>query len=86
MRTTKHCLTRMSQRGLTKQLLDFVFLFGKDNKDKIILDRKTSKQLIKEIDYLRKFILKIVDKGGVTVVTDNKSFITAYNTDSYKKY
>lgn len=85
MQTTKHCLARMSQRGLTKSLLDLVFTFGKDSKDKIILNRKTTKEVINEIDSLRKELLKVMDKGGVTVICDNDTYITAYNTNSYKR-
>lgn len=34
----------------------------------------------------KKIALKILAKGGVTVVVDNAALITAYDVDSYKKY
>lgn len=34
----------------------------------------------------KKIALKILAKGGVTVVVDNAILITAYDVDSYKKY
>ena len=85
MITTKHCQARMSQRGLPKKLLDLVLEFGKDKGDKLILNKKATQKVIDEIDAIRKELLRIMDKGGVTVVLDNESLITAYNTNSYKR-
>jgi len=82
MVTTKHCQARMSQRGLPKRLLDLVIEFGKDKGDKLILNRKTTQKVIDEIDSLRKELLRVMDKGGITVVLDNDIVITAYNTNS----
>ena len=36
--------------------------------------------------YILASISQIMDKAGVTVVLDNNALITAYNTNSYKKY
>lgn len=85
MVTTKHCQARMSQRGLTKRLLDLVLEFGKDSGDKLILNKKATQKVIDEIDMMRKELLRVMDKGGVTVVLENESLITAYNTNSYRK-
>lgn len=85
MITTKHCQSRMAQRGLPKRLLEIVLEFGKENGDKLILNKKTTQKVIEEIDTIRKELLKVLDKGGVTVVLDNNILITAYNTDSYKR-
>ena len=85
MVTTKHCHARMSQRGLPKKLLNLVLEFGKDKGDKLILNRKDTQKVIDEIDMIRKELLRIMDKGGVTVVLNNNSLITAYNTNSYKR-
>lgn len=75
----------MSQRGLPKRLLELVLEFGKENGDKLILNKKATKKVIEEIDTIRKELLKVLDKGGVTVVLDNDILITAYNTNSYKR-
>lgn len=85
MVTTKHCQARMSQRGLPKRLLDLVLEFGKYSGDKLILNKKATQKVIDEIDTIRKELLRIMDKGGVTVVVNNELCITAYNTDSYKR-
>jgi len=85
MVTTKHCEARMAQRGLPKRLLDLVLEFGKDSGDKLILNKKATQKVIDEIDNMRKELLMIMDKGGVTVVIDNEAMITAYNTNSYRR-
>ena len=85
MKETKHFWARMSHRGLTKQIIDIVLDFGKSSGDKIVLNRKDSRNALKELDRIRKNIMRILDKGGVTVVADNDILITAYNTDSYKR-
>jgi len=85
MVTTKHCQARMSQRGLPKRLLDLVLEFGRDSGDKLILNKKATQKVIDEIDTMRKELLRVIDKGGVTVVIDNESLITAYNTNSYRR-
>ena len=85
MITIKHCQTRMFQRGLPKKLLDLVLEFGKDKGNKLILNKKSTQKVIDAIDKIRKELLRIMDKGGVTVVLDNESLITAYNTNSYKR-
>ncbi len=86
VKTTKHSLVRMSQRGLSKKIVDLVFEFGKEKGDKLILNRKSTQKLLDEIDTMKKDLLRIMDKGGVTVVIDNNTLITAYNTNSYKRY
>ena len=85
MVTTKHCQSRMALRGLPKRLLDLVLEFGKDSGDKLVLNKKATQMVIDEIDTMRKELLRIMDKGGVTVVLDNEALITAYNTNSYKR-
>ena len=79
MITTKHCQARMSQRGLPKRLLDLVLEFGKNKGDKLILNKKATQKVIDEIDSIRKELLRVMDKGGVTVVLDNDTLITTYN-------
>lgn len=85
MLTTSHCQARMSQRGLPKKLVDLVLEFGKYSGDKLILNKKATHKVIKEIDSIRKELLRVMDKGGITVVLDNDTLITAYNTNSYKR-
>jgi len=85
MVTTKHILVRMSQRGIPRKLIDLVYEYGKEKNDKLILNRKSTQMLIKEIDGMRKELLRIMDKGGVTIVMEDDVLITAYNTNSYRR-
>ena len=84
MITTNHCLARMSQRGLTMQLLNLVLEFGKNKKDKVTLDNKAIQEVINELDKLRGNLLKVKDKGGITLVVDNSNLVTTYNTNINK--
>ena len=86
MITTSHILARMSQRGIPKKLLELVYEYGKEKDNKLILNRKTTQMLIEEIDSMRKELLRIIDKGGVTLVVDNDTLITTYNTKSTKRH
>jgi len=86
MITTNHVLARMSQRGISKKLIDLVYEYGKEKGDKLILNRKTTQRVITEIDSMRKELLRIMDKGGVTVVIDNDTLITVYNVNKWGKY
>jgi len=85
MVTTKHSLARMSQRGLSKNLIDLVFEYGKAQGDKLILNKKTTQKMIKELDTLKKDLIRIIDKGGVTIVCNSDTLITAYNSNSYQR-
>lgn len=86
METTKHILARMSQRGISMGLLEKVLEFGDvECGEKIVLNKKLGLRILKELDRLRKDILKIVDKGGITLVVDGGVLITAYNVDSFKR-
>lgn len=129
---TKHFLLRISQRGLSKEILNMVLKFGNSKGDKITLNKKMTQKVIKELDDLKKkltkqdsmiqksnvsnaliidfktnsdcdidveniylleqiaydraMLMKILDKGGVTVVAEGNILITAYNVNSsYEK-
>ena len=81
MFSTNHFQARMSQRGLPKQVIDLVLAFGKDEGDKLFLDKKETQRIIYQIDNLRNTLLKVMDKGGVAVVVEDETLITTYNLD-----
>ena len=102
---THHVKRKMSQRGITKSMIDIVSLYGKHQRDKIFMNRQRIKLLLKKVDFyrrlqrgkncdkkvlknlnsLRKYILKIADKGGVTLVMVDGVSITTYNSNSFKQ-
>ncbi len=79
MKKTEHLLKRMNQRGISFQILELIYKFGLKQGDKLILNKKSTQKIIDEIDLIRKNLLKISDKGGVVLVLDNKTLITAYD-------
>lgn len=76
---TKHIIDRMNQRGINSKMIELVLEYGVVKKDKIILDKKNLSKVLKEIDYFRKDLLKVMDKKGLVVVADNEYLITTYN-------
>ncbi|MFY9141288.1 hypothetical protein [Sulfuricurvum sp.] len=78
MKATKHIGERMSQRGMTKRMIELVMEFGKEQGDKVILNRKATQSILHEMDQLKKDLLKVMDKGGIVVVIDNDTLITTY--------
>lgn len=79
MQTTKHVNQRMNQRGITKKMIDMVLDYGKPVQDKKILRKKDAQRLIEEMNDTMKVLKKICDKGGVVVVAEGETVITAYN-------
>lgn len=75
MHHTKHIEKRMAQRGISKAMVDLVLNYGEEAGDKVILGQRSAKRLLEEM----RTLLKIIDKGGVTVVTQGEALITAYN-------
>lgn len=78
MTATKHISGRMSQRGMTKRMIELAMEYGKEQGDKIILNRKATQSILNEMDQLKKDLLKVMDKGGIVVVCDNDILITTY--------
>ncbi len=78
MTVSNHCIKRMNQRAINQEMVELVFEFGEYIKDRIILSRKRLKELIKTEKQYRASLLKMLDKGGVTVVVDEDTIITAY--------
>jgi hypothetical protein len=79
MQTTKHAMQRMSQRGITRPIIDLTIEYGEIDRDKRVLNCKTAQRLLNERENEVRALKKILDKGGVTVVIDGDSIITTYN-------
>lgn len=85
MAHTRHIHKRMSQRGITASLVDLVSQFGMPDGDKVILSKKNTEALLKELDAMKRDLLSIHKKGGVVVVEQGESQITTYALDSYTR-
>ncbi len=81
MNTTRHLVERMNQRGISKRMLKIVLEYGKceSKNDKVVLGKKDITNLLKEVDYFRNDLLKIMDKKGLVVVVANNTLVTTYN-------
>lgn len=86
MQRTQHVLQRMSQRGISGDMVDFVLNYGALEQDKYVLGKRQALELLNELKKQERVIKKILDKGGVTVVSQDDTIITTYNRNSYKAY
>jgi hypothetical protein len=84
MHTTQHVMQRMSQRGVSGEMVDFVLNYGQLEQDKYVLGKRQALELLDELKKQERVVKKILDKGGVTVVAQDDILITTYNRNSYK--
>lgn len=90
---TLHAHQRMNARGISKKMIELVIEYGQIKGEKYFLNRAQIKSDLKRIDEqqlslqrLRGNMIKLLDKGGVTVVSDNGKILTLYDSDSFKNY
>ena len=77
---THHAEVRINQRGITKEMIELALDYGRFVKDKVIFGKKEATKLLnkyRKSKEMKKKLLKIIDKGGITVVVDN-DIVTAY--------
>ncbi|MGQ9842570.1 MAG: hypothetical protein ACUVRK_03305 [Spirochaetota bacterium] len=79
MNNTYHFVKRMQLRGITKDVIDLVLAYGKNYNDKVVLNKKNARQLVNNIDTMRKLLLRVIDSNGVVVVEKGGSLITTYH-------
>lgn len=83
MQTTQHVMQRMSQRGVSSEMIDFVLNHGQVDQDKYVLGRRLALELLDKLKKQERVVKKILDKGGVTVVAQDDVLITTYNRNAY---
>lgn len=81
IRFTTHGMTRMNQRGITKEMIELTLEYGEYYKDKIILKSRAIKRLLTKVSKeIKAQLIKLLDKGGLVVVlSDECAVITVYN-------
>lgn len=79
MQQTQHLKQRMSQRGISRDMIELVLTHGVPDQDKYILGRKEALRLLEDFQRSERLLKKILDKGGVVVVADGGALITTYN-------
>ena len=79
MHTTVHIQQRMGQRGITGRMIDVVMEHGHLERDKVVLGRKDAQRLLDEMRAKEAVLKKIIDKGGLVVISNDEALITTYN-------
>ena len=80
MESTIHAQERMSQRGISRAMVEFVLEHGMVEQDRVILGRKDALSLLESLQDQQRILMKILDKGGVVVVAAGTKIITTYNS------
>lgn len=84
MNKTKHIDQRMNQRGITKDMIDFTITHGEIKNDKWFTNKKILQKSIQQLEKQLKVAKRLLDKGGIVVVSDENSLITTYDFESAK--
>ncbi len=79
MYETLHINQRVRQRGITNRMIELTLEYGVVQSDKIKLDTRRIKKLLRTHKHIKADLLKIMDKGGLVVVVSGAAMITAYN-------
>ncbi|MEY4209720.1 MAG: hypothetical protein RLZ92_98 [Pseudomonadota bacterium] len=64
MHITQHARARMTQRGITLEMIDLVLEYGEVNQDKTYLDRKGAEQVVRELEAKLKVAKQIFGKSA----------------------
>lgn len=68
MECTHHFKQRMTQRGISKRMVDLALDYGKlESNDKYVLRQKDAVKLLSELQDSLRHLKKIIDKGGVVI-------------------
>lgn len=79
MHTTHHAQERMAQRGISRDMVEYVLANGTPEHDRVIMGRKEALRMLEVLHDEQRLLKKILDKGGVVVVADGNAVITTYN-------
>lgn len=80
MTYTKHAQTRFAQRGISKSMISIVMDYGyrDHDKDRWTLRTRQVEKIIAQLQEDIRWLKKIQDKGGLTVVETNNHILTAW--------
>ena len=79
MHATRHFSQRMSQRGVSREMVELVRDYGVPEGDKLVLGRRDAAKVIDQLMQKLRVLKKIQDKGGLVVVETGESLITTYH-------
>jgi hypothetical protein len=75
MNISKHAGHRMSQRGITREMIDICVQFGAVKGNRYVLGRNDARRLAAAY----RIIMKILDKGGVEVAVEDSTIVTTFS-------
>ena len=80
MKISCHLSKRMTQRNISLEIINMALSLGSDsdNGERIILDEKTISMALKATEDIKKTLIKIKEKKGVSLVLDRDSLITSF--------
>ena len=79
MHRTRHFEKRQSQRGVSRKMVELAYALGSEaGENKIVVGRREAAERLAQLEEERRLLLKIMDKGGLTVVADGSALITTY--------
>ena len=79
MRFSRHARIRMGQRGIPGRMIELARKHGRIEGDQWVLDIREAKAALDQVMAERAALLKVIDKGGVVVVEEDDTVVTAYN-------
>lgn len=79
MHSTHHAKERMAQRGISRDMVEYVLANGTPRQDRVIMGRKDALQMLELLKEEQRLLKKILDKGGVVVIAEGDAVITTYN-------
>jgi Domain of unknown function (DUF4258) len=85
MQMTGHIQQRMSQRGVSRDMVELVLTHGTLEQDKHVLGRSEALHLLEAFQRQMRIVKKILDKGGVTVVAEDGALVTTYNCTGHSR-
>ena len=75
---------QMKQRAIGQKLVDLTLEFCVEcHDDKVILNRQSLHLLITELKAMEQAAQKAADKGGLVVIREGDTLVTAYRFDSF---
>ena len=76
MKKSKHFQARTNHRGITEDMVSLVYQYGTvdHNKERVTLSKSAAEELLETM----RTLIKIIDKGGVELVTVGEELVTAY--------
>ena len=82
---TKHIAARMSQRGISCEMIALARSFGEFEGDRLVLNPARLVSLLERLRVMERTTMKLIDKGGIVVVEDDDALITTFNLNSFDR-